>query len=356
MKKNSSKPAHAGTREESEEDAATAARAAWLYHAGGLTQADVARALGVTSIKAHRLLAKARREGIVRVLIEGAIGGCIGLEQTLRDRFGLAECRVVPTLEPSGLPLRSLGQAGASFIRGALEGVENTVVGVGHGRSLAACMQYLPRVHSPGLRLVSLLGGLPRLRTANPYETIQAFAERTGAEAWLMPVPFFANSAAERAVLVSQRGVAETFALAREAQLCFVGIGEVSDSAFLRLSEAIDVDDLAALREAGAVGEVLGRFFDATGQVVSAGLHQLVVSSPLQDLPGLIAIAGGPGKEAAIGAVLRSGLLAGLITDETTAQKLAADATNIREGENACTKRAWTRRSTSSQAVSDAET
>ncbi len=343
-----------GRRDEQEDDAATAARAAWLYHAGGLTQAEVARALGMTGIKAHRLLARARRDGVVTVLVEGAIGGCIALEDALRARHGLAVCRVVPGLGEVGLPLRALGQAGAAYLRGVLEGVTGAVVGVGHGRSLAACIAYLPRINAPGMRLVSLLGGMPRLRTASPYEMIQAFAERTGAEAWLMPVPFFANAESERAVLIAQRGVREAFALAREAQLCVVGIGEIAESAFLRLSDAVSDADLGVLGEAGAVGEVLGRYFDAAGRMVPVELHRRVIAAPLEDLPGLTAIAGGPGKEAAIAAVLRSGMLAGLITDEATARHLlAADMdSETTEGERECSRRNGTRRSNSPQDAS----
>ena len=343
--------------DDKDDEAGAAARAAWLYHAGGLNQAEVARALGVTSIKAHRLLARARRDGMVRVFVEGPIGACISLEQALKSRYGLDDCRVVPDFGEPGLPLRALGQAGAAYIRGMLEGADNLIVGVGHGRSLAACVDHMPKIAAPGMRLVSLLGGLPRLRTASPYEMIQAFAERTGAEAWLMPVPFFANAAHERDVLLAQRGVRDAFDLAREATLCLVGIGEVDSSAFLRLSDAVSEADLETLREAGAVGEVLGRYFDGDGGMVATDLHQRLIAPSLENLPGLTAIAGGPGKAAAILAVLRSGVLAGLVTDEATARQLADGRPEPKTttGESGCMTRQKTRRPVSSPAASAAE-
>ena len=356
MKNNSAGIGQDSKHDDPDDEAALAARAAWLYHAGGLTQAAVAKALGVTGIKVHRLLTRALRDGMVHVLIDGSIGDCIQLEQALRDRHRLGVCRVVPTLEEAGLPLRALGQAGAAYIRRALEGATDIVVGVGHGRSLAACIEYLPRIHAPGIRLVSLLGGLPRLRTASPYEMIQAFAERTQAEAWLLPAPFFANEADQRDVLIAQRGVGEAFALAREASLCLVGIGEVSRDAFLSLSGAISEAELVSLQRIGAVGEVLGRYFDAEGKLVATSLHKRVIAASLQDIPGLIAIAGGPGKEAAVGAVLRSGLLAGLITDEVTARRLLASDQQRKNptGDNECTRKPRTQPGNSSPAGSAA--
>ncbi|MEC8484013.1 MAG: sugar-binding transcriptional regulator, partial [Pseudomonadota bacterium] len=46
-------------------DDSLAIRAAWLHYVGGLTQAAVAKRLGLTSVKTHRLISKAVSEGAV---------------------------------------------------------------------------------------------------------------------------------------------------------------------------------------------------------------------------------------------------------------------------------------------------
>src|SRR6185295_6014931 len=74
----------------------TATRAAWLHFAGGLTQAEVADQLGLTRLKAHRLIARAAREGMVRVFVDGEIAECMVLERRLAERFGLSLCQVAP--------------------------------------------------------------------------------------------------------------------------------------------------------------------------------------------------------------------------------------------------------------------
>mgnify|MGYP006171563951 CR=1 FL=1 len=91
-----------------------AIRAAWLHYVGGLRQAEVAKRLGVPSVKAHRLIARAVAEGAVKVSIEGEIIECIELETALSARFGLETCEVAPDLEEVGVPLRTLGLAGAA--------------------------------------------------------------------------------------------------------------------------------------------------------------------------------------------------------------------------------------------------
>lgn len=329
------------------DDLALAARAAWLYHAGGLTQSQVAQRLGVPSSKAHRLIARAARAGVVRVLIEGPIAGCVEAEAEIARRFGLCMCRVVPGLdEPGGrdaLPLQALGAAAAAFLHDILVREEHRVIGVGHGRTLGAAVDKLPAVAALNTSFVSLLGGLTRRTGTSPFDVIHRLAEKTGGEAWLMPVPFLANAAADRAVLLAQRGIGEAVALAAQATLCLVGIGEVAGGAFLPTSGVVSPSEVEALLVAGAAGEMLGRYFDAQGRLIETPLHERVIAvlpdAGPRDGKGslLVAVAGGAMKVAAIRAVLRSGLLGGLITDEPTAQRLLADepAHELQQGETA---------------------
>lgn len=316
-----------------DDEALLAARAAWLYYAGSLTQAQIAARLGVAPAKAHRLIARAGRDGLVRVFVEGPASGCIGLETALSAHFGLRYCRVVPDLGEAGLPFRALGRAAASFLNGVLERGDHRVIGVGHGRTLAAAVDDLPRMEHRNVRFVSLLGGLPRRTHANPFDVIHRLAERTAADAYLLPVPFFANSAADRQVLLDQRGVSEALALAGTASLFILGIGEVTRDAFLTAAGMVSEEEVIALRGQGAVGEVLGRYLDRDGQVVSTDLHQRVIGIEPDAMRGrdVVAVAGGRSKTEAIRSVLRSGLLSGLITDEPTARRLL-DADNPRAG------------------------
>lgn len=338
------------------EENALAIRAAWLYHAGGLTQSEVAQLLGVAPAKAHRLVARATRAGAVRVFVEGPIAGCMQLEDALARAFSLRFCRVVPCLEPDGIPFRSLGIAAAGMLVNQIESGRHRLIGVGHGRTLAAMVDHLPPVPANGARFVSLLGGLPRRISANPFDVIHRLAEKTGADAWLVPVPFFANTAADRAVLLAQRGVAEALDMAAEASLFLVGIGDVGDEAFLRGTGMVAAAEMAALRRAGAAGEVLGRYLDAEGRPIATSLHDRVIALDLETLRGreVIAVAGGPGKVVSLRAVLRSGVLSGVITDELTARRLVEthEARAATKGRETCTRKPRTSAPPSSRAGS----
>jgi DNA-binding transcriptional regulator LsrR (DeoR family) len=301
-----------------------ASRAAWLSYVGGYRQEDIAARLGISRVKVNRLIALAHRQGFIRVFVEGNAVECVALEDQIAERFGLSHCEVVPSVGDDDLPISALASGGARFLLKALERPDLTVVGVGHGRTLAATVDRLPRLPRTRVRFVSLLGCLTRNAAANPFDVIHRLAEKVGGEAYFMPVPFFANSVADKRVLMAQKSLTDVFALAREAQLHVVGVGEISAKAHMLDTGMITRDEFAELSQAGAVGEVLGHFVGADGRPVDAPLNQRAIGLKIEDLKGkeVVAVAGGHGKARAIGAVLNSRVVTGLITDEATARRI----------------------------------
>ena len=309
-----------------QEELGLATRAAWLFYVGNHTQGEIATRLDVSRIKVNRLIGQAVRSGMVHVFVEGTAAACIALEEEIAGRWGLEFCAVAPAVEDSPLPLTTLAAIGGHWLHRVLGTGRASLIGVGHGRTLGAVIGGLPRVPRPGVRFVSLLGSLTRHAAANPFDVIHRLAEITGAESYFMPAPFFADSVEDKQVLLSQRSLESVFELARAAELVVVGIGEVGPEAHLRASGMITPEEHAELEAAGAVGEVLGRFVDAAGRPVVAGINERAVAVRLEDLVGrqIVAIAGGRAKAGAIAAVLAGGLLTGLVTDEATAREVAA--------------------------------
>jgi DNA-binding transcriptional regulator LsrR (DeoR family) len=125
-------------------------------------------------------------------------------------------------------------------------------------------------------------------------------------------------------VLLAQRGVSEVFAMAAQSEVKLVGIGTVEPAAQLVEAGMIDEAEINDISSSGAVGELLGHFFDASGQMIHTNLtaRTLSVDLDLSHRAEIVALAGGASKVAAIRAVLASGLVTGLITDEVTAQAL----------------------------------
>jgi DNA-binding transcriptional regulator LsrR (DeoR family) len=308
------------------EDHDLCVRAAWLHYGAGMTQSEVAKRLGVPSLKAHRLIAKANKEGLVRISIEGDIVECVRLEDKMRARFGLQFCEVCPDLDDEPLPLQTLGLAGGRFLRLALENGDDKVIGFGHGRTLAACVNMLPKMNARSQKLVSLQGGLTRRYSATPFDVIHRLAERTGAETYVLPLPFYANSVEDRAVFLEQRGVAAIMQMGIEATLRVVGIGTMELDATILSTGMIERHEFDAALRAGGMGEILGHIFSIDGKLIENDISARTLSMSAADIgrQKTLAIAGGRAKVNAVRAVLASGLVYGIIIDERTAQALVA--------------------------------
>ena len=301
-------------------------RAAWLHYGAGLTQGEVAKRLGIPSVKAHRLIAKANKNGLIKVSIDGEIGECVRLEEQICARYGLKLCEVAPELDDEALPLRTLSLAGSRYLRLALEQGRHELIGLGHGRTLAACVEALPRMSLEKVAFVSLLGGLTRRFATTPFDVIHRLAERTGAEAFVLPLPFFANSVEDRAVLFGQRGISQVVEMGIAATLRLVGIGTLEADAYTLSTGMVEREEFESARRAGAAGEILGHMFNAAGKRIESDLSARTLSMDVAAIGkrATVAIAGGSSKVKAIKAALASGLLHGLITDERTARALAA--------------------------------
>ena len=169
------------------------------------------------------------------------------------------------------------------------------------------------------------MGGLTRRAGANPHEIVSRLAERTGAEASVMPVPFMANTAGDRDVLLGQREAAAAYELARGCDLILVGIGTTVAEAELVTTGMIEPAEMAAIARAGGVGEMLGHFFDARGRPVENELTERIVTQPIDDAARAGASSPSPAarsRSTRSAPCSRAASLTGLITDERTARAI----------------------------------
>ena len=135
-----------------------ATRAAWLYFVAENTQAQIGKTLGLTRVRVNRLLAHARRLGLVQVTISGRLASSIKLEDALRTRFGLRDAVVVPSApEPDKLRAVIAAAAGHYLAQQLKDGMS---VGVGWGQTLRHSLTYVPhKVYMPfGMAFFLLVG------------------------------------------------------------------------------------------------------------------------------------------------------------------------------------------------------
>ncbi len=303
------------------------ARIAWYYYVAGLTQQEISERLGIARARVNKIAGQLREDGSVVVDIRLPLAGCVGLEEQLRDLFGLKFVSVVPSVDDDEQQRRMIGDAAGVMLDALIE--EGQCFSVGWGRTLSASIKRLRPRTLKDSAVVSLMGGLMRASETNSFDVSTELARTLGSECYFVTAPVYCPSIESREILLTHSGVNEVMARARKSNLAIVSCGDLTPGTKMTSLSSIGSvrDRLPELKRMGAIGEILGTFLDAEGKPVDHMLNQCVIALPPEDLksiPHSILISGGAYKANIIQAILNAGYVNCLVTDELVAQRLVA--------------------------------
>jgi DNA-binding transcriptional regulator LsrR (DeoR family) len=290
-------------------------RVASLYYLEDATQAEIASLLGFSRPKVARLLRRARSEGIVEISVRTHPSLNLSLESELATRFGLRQALLVAGHGDEEARRTAVARAAAELLQRTLG--KHDVVAVGMGRNVGAIPEQLTAGAVRRCAFVSAIGGSPQVgASVNPNDICRRLSERLGGRAETLYAPAYAESTESREALLRHGDVRETLARAAAASVAVVGIGDArADSAVVRMG-CFSTREMAAMRRAGAVGDMLGFFFDGNGSPVTPGVGDRVVgldAVQLRRIPTVIAVASESGKARAVRGALRSGIVDTLV-------------------------------------------
>jgi DNA-binding transcriptional regulator LsrR (DeoR family) len=300
-----------------------------MYHEQGIRQPEIAERLHVSQSRVSRFLKEAVALGVVRTIVIAPSGVYPELEDAVRDRFGLADVVVADTVEDDeSTLLSSLGSAGAAYLETTLTASDRVGISSWSSTLLATVDSMVPRTVRTADEIVQVIGGVGKPGVqVHATRLTDRFARVTGGTPRFLPAPGLVSSAAVREGLLADPYIADLAAAWKRLTVVLAGIGSLQPSSLLKDSgNAISPGEIEGLRQSGAVGDVCLRFFDAEGRLVESELNDRVVgiaSDDLRAVPRTVGIAGGVRKFEAIRAAVRGRWIDVLITDLTTARRLA---------------------------------
>lgn len=298
-----------------------------LYYRMHLSQEQIGDRLGLSRFQVGRLLARALREDIVKIEIVHPVARLIELEDALVERFGLQKAIVVD------VPISTSEQAAEQVAREAVAGAAvrfladlrpSGSIGVSWGRTMLELARQLAPGWTSATEVVQLNGATSR--SAEPTranEIAERFGATTGAAIRMLAAPAIVGSPELRRALEGDPSVGATIEAARGTAIAIFALGVLTTESVLVGSGYLTAQDVADLRAAGAVGDIIGRFLRVDGTTASPELDERTVGLPLADLlvkPVSIGVAAGAGRGPISLAALRGRYVNVLITDATTAQ------------------------------------
>jgi DNA-binding transcriptional regulator LsrR (DeoR family) len=301
-------------------------RAAALYYEQDVTQAEVAHRLRLSRATVSRLLAEARRAGIVRIEVTAPVDHELdGLAGRVAAALGLAAAWIAPSSVPG-----AKGEGLTSALSAALRAAplaHGDIVLVSSGRTVYQVTQgALPRLPRP--LVAPMIGGQdePEVWYAS-NEIVRQLALRVGGDPVFLYAPALPGPELYRTLMddPTTRRVIDLWSHARCA-IVAVGAPPLTRTSLPRFIAS----DAASLH--GSVGDVCSRFYDAHGDAVAfPGSERLIATrlERLREIPTTIAVAAGARKVPAILTGARSGYFNQLVSDAETAGRLVEAASSM---------------------------
>jgi deoxyribonucleoside regulator len=293
--------------------------AARLYFLDGMAQAEIGKLVNVSQSKVSRMLALARERGLVRVSVPDYDPRNGALEKQLKDRLGVESVVIRAT---AGLRIQELRQTLGYFAAPVVSrwiGV-NSVVAIAGGRTMQMLVEYMkPAAPATGVTVVQAMGNIDS--SPGPYDAVEL--GRRLRRAWngnflTLNTPALLPDADMCRQLLGLEQIRQVLQQLARAETALVGIGTLENSVFVE-RRSLGSRDVELLRAAGAVGEILGRFYNAAGKECATPLRDRVVSLPLDKLrrvSHVAAVVSGADRTAAVLAAIRGGLIKTLVVDE----------------------------------------
>lgn len=296
-----------------------------MHFQEGITQAEIAKITKLSHAKVNRLIKQGRDMGMLEITIRSPYQALFDLETRFRDATGLETVRITPTAAAN--PQTILSQVGAAAASLLLEHIhDGDTICITGGKGVSAVVEMLNPDRSFSVEVVPATGCVQGKHYTDVNHVATQMADKLGGQAFLIHAPLFADSIAEKKMLMKMKSVTDVFDRARKARVAVLGIGSIlsGDSSYYDLHPT-SRGDRAEIEKAGAAGELLAHLIDREGAVCDYELNaRLVAMSPaeLDAVPFTIGVAAGANKVEPICAALNGRHIKAMVLDEATANSV----------------------------------
>lgn len=291
------------------------------HYLHGATKSELAREYRMSRFKIAGIIAQARAQGLVRIIINTPLEFDAALSEQLKLAVGLEHAIVVNAPDDQMVVRRRIAATAADLLSEIV--VDGDVLGVALGRTLSVMASHLLRIArctSVALTGVISEGDL----TQSSLEILHRVAVASGGPSSPIYAPWVVSGPVVAQRIREEPTVARALRRHSELTVAIVAIGSWNPSNST-LFDAASPAEQRWLQERGVRAEIAGVLLDSDGHPVDSELSRRLVGvswEHLKEVPHVIGVAGGRSKWQAIQAALRGGLVRSLVTDAGTARFL----------------------------------
>lgn len=302
-------------------------KVAYLYYVEDLSQAQISKKLGIYRTTVSRMIAQARKEGIVKIEITDFDSELFALEEYVKEKYGLLHLEIVETGEEETDSLTELASRAATLIRNSAK--EGDTIGISWGATLSQVVAQIDPRYFQNIRVCPLAGGPSHINSKYHVNTlVYELARKFQGKSSFINATVLQETPALARGIIKSKYFSDTLAFWQHLDVAIVGVGGTLSQESSQWRDLLTTEDIKTLAEEKAIGESCCRFVNAAGDLVHEKLQERIIAIPfelLRRVPTTIGVAYGEAKSQAILALIKQGYLNSLVTDRPTILAMLAN-------------------------------
>ena len=298
------------------------------YYVQDETMESIARHLKLSRSSVSRLLAEARKHGMVRVSVEAPQGSLSPVAKSVSTLFGVrVHLATVGDAASIAIRFERVSKMAAALLRDSVE--DGNYIGVAWGVTLSNVVPFLERRSLHEATIVQMNGGTNIHDTSARHVAaiLQALSATFDARIVSFPVPAFFDYAETKQGMWRERSVQLVLGFQSKLDVAIFGVGSIYARvpSYVYTAGFLDEAELTQLRGLGVVGDVCTVLFREDGTYEDIALNQRATGltpAELQRIPRRIGIVADPSRAGALLGALRAKTMTDLVCDDTTARAL----------------------------------
>lgn len=297
-----------------------------MYYEQGLTQATIAKKMGISRPVISKTLQQARESGIVSISIKDESAYAVELGLCLEQKYQLADVLVIPTNEQKKEETirTEVGRAAALYVKEQLRA--EMTLGLSWGTTLADMIDEIAYCSFPTINVCPLVGGVSSEHLYfDTNHLVFRLAEKLNSRCQYFYAPALAESIELADVLNESQLVRNAMEQAKHVDFAIIGVGNPNQSSTWNRLGYIEKKESQLIKKTGVKGDAVASLFDKNGQTVNNEISKRMLGIKVEDLvniPDVMVIGCGEEKAESIKPLLLGKCCTILVVDQMIAEAL----------------------------------
>jgi len=300
-------------------------RVSSMYYEEGMTQAEIARNMGVSRSLISKVLIDAKEAGVVEIFINSKSSYSIRLERELELQYDLKRVLVVDTLDLEANEVKKMAaREAALWLQKMIKG--NKKLGISWGESLRELVNRYPFEKQSDVTIFPLIGGMgDEYIDIHSNQLCYDLARKLRGKTRYLYAPALISNTNLRKELANNPTIYNVMEESKSVDIALVGISDPRNNSTMEKIGYINQKDIVDLEKNKVVGDINSRFFDKNGEEADIDINQHVMGISLEDIkkiPTVMSIAFENSKIDAVEVAVKHKLFNVLVTTDEIAKRL----------------------------------